>query len=73
MSQIYGCGSKQIAMESPPPTGLSLEAKRVYFITLHPDTGEVVVHEVPHEDVLSAEIKYPKRKNDGEEENIITD
>lgn len=68
-SQIYGSASKNVALESPPPTGLTLDEKHIYFVTHHPDTGEVVVHELPREEVLTAEVKVKKSKN-VQEENL---
>lgn len=61
-SQVYGCASKQIALESPPPEGFSIEDKRVVFVTFHPDENRMVIHKVPDDEVLNAEIKYPKPK-----------
>lgn len=61
-SQIYTSGSKEVAMKTPPPEGMTLEQKRVFFITHQPDNKIVSMHEVPHEEVLSAEIEYPKSR-----------
>lgn len=65
-SQIYASGKKEIALETPPPTGHSIEDKHIYFITHRPDDGEVVLHEVPREEVLSAELKIKETKKKDE-------
>lgn len=56
-SQVYGCSSKKIALESAPPEGYSLKDKKVLFITFEPDTSNLVVYTVPDEEVQGAEIK----------------
>lgn len=61
-SQVYASGSKEIALETPPPEGLTLESKHIGFITHRPDDDCVVVHEIPQEEVLTAEIKEKKKK-----------
>lgn len=58
-SQVFGCLSKEGALETPPPKGLEIEQKRVFFITHQPDNGVISVHEVPKDEVLDAELKYP--------------
>lgn len=51
-SQIYGCGSKEVALATPPPSpDIPLESKHIYFVTHHPDTGEVLAHELPPDEV----------------------
>lgn len=67
-SQVYGSGSKEIALQSPPPSGLSLEDKRVLFVTFQPDSDELSVHMLPQEEVMNAEIKYPTKKEKNVEE-----
>lgn len=62
VSQVYACKSKEIALQSPPPEGSTVEDKTVLFITHPPDTNEIVLHAVPKEEVLDAEIKWPKPK-----------
>lgn len=61
-SQVYGCSTKQIALESPPPIGKTMSDKKVLFMTFHPDEERLVVHKVPDEEVQTAELKYPKPK-----------
>lgn len=61
-SQVYGCSSKKIALESAPPEGCSLEDKRVLFITFEPDTNQLSVYKVDQEEVLNADIKEKKEK-----------
>lgn len=45
-SQVYGCGSKKIALDSPPPQGLSEEDKNIFFITFEPDTNNICLHKI---------------------------
>jgi hypothetical protein len=61
-SQVYGCSSKKIALESPPPEGFSLENKKILFITFEPDTDNLSVYEIPQEEILNAELKEKKEK-----------
>lgn len=61
-SQVYGAASKDIALQSPPPPGVDLADKRILFITYQPDNEILSVHQVPIEDVMNAEIKYPVKK-----------
>jgi hypothetical protein len=61
-SQVYGCSSKKIALESSPPEGCSLEDKRVLFITFEPDTNQLSVYKVDEAEVLNADIKEKKEK-----------
>lgn len=61
-SQVYGCSSKKIALESSPPEGYSIKDKKILFITFEPDTSNLCVYKVPDEEVLSAEIKQKKEK-----------
>jgi hypothetical protein len=61
-SQVYGCSSKKIALESPPPEGFSIKDKKILFITFEPDTDNLSVYEVPKEEILSAELKDKKEK-----------
>ena len=61
-SQVYGCSSKKIALESAPPEGCSLADKKVLFITFEPDTNQLSVYKVDEEEVLNADIKEKKRE-----------
>ena len=61
-AQVYGTASKEIALNSPPPDGWSIEDKRVYFISMEPDAGRLVWRRVSQDEVESAELKYPKKK-----------
>lgn len=61
-SQVYGCSSKKIALESPPPEGFSIKDKKILFITFEPDTDNLSVYEVPKEEILNAELKDKKEK-----------
>lgn len=62
LSQVYGSAKKEIALETPPPDGVSIEDKRVLFVTFHPDEDRLLVQKVPDEEVFNAELKYPKRQ-----------
>jgi len=59
-SQVYGCSSKKIALESAPPEGCSMADKRVLFITFEPDTNNLSVYKVDDEEVQGADIKERK-------------
>lgn len=59
-SQVYGSASKKIALESAPPEGCKLEDKRILFVTYEPDSEEISVHQIPQEEILTAEIKEKK-------------
>jgi len=59
-SQVFATASKDIALESPPPVGVPLEEKRIFFITYQPDNEVLSVHQVPQEEVLNAVIKEKK-------------
>jgi hypothetical protein len=56
-SQVYGCSSKKIAVESAPPEGFTEEDKQILFINMEPDTNDLCVYPV---------------ENKLEEENITT-
>lgn len=45
-SQVYGCSSKKIALDSPPPEGYSLGEKNIFFVTFEPDTDNLAIHRV---------------------------
>ena len=63
-SQVYGCSSKKIALESPPPEGFLIADKRILFTTFEPDTNNLSVYEIPENEILNAELKEKKVKND---------
>ena len=58
-SQVYGCSSKKIAIESPPPEGYAEEDKNILFVTFEPDTDNLCVYKVDKEE----EIITNKTKN----------
>jgi hypothetical protein len=64
LSQVFGCASKKIALESAPPEGYSLKDKKILFITFEPDSENLCVYEVPEEEVQTAEIKKKKQNDD---------
>lgn len=49
VSQVYGCSSKKIAMETPPPQGIDPATKKVLFITFEPDTNNLCVYQIEEE------------------------
>lgn len=50
-SQVYGCSSKKIAAESPPPEGYTEQDKVVLFVTFEPDSNNLCVYPIdPHEE-----------------------
>jgi len=61
-SQVYGCSSKKIALESPPPEGYSLKDKKILFLTFEPDTNNLCVYQIEDEEVMTAEVKAKKEK-----------
>lgn len=61
-SQVYGCSSKKIALESAPPDGYSLKDKIILFITFEPDNNNLCVYKVSEEETMNADIKDKKRK-----------
>lgn len=65
-SQVYGCASKKIALESAPPDGFSLSDKKVLFVTFEPDSKSLSVYQVPDEEVQNAEIKKKKQEQENE-------
>jgi hypothetical protein len=64
LSQVFGCASKKIALESAPPEGYSLKDKKILFITFEPDSEKLCVYEVPEQEVQTAEIKKKKQDDD---------
>lgn len=65
-SQVYGCSSKKIAIESTPPEGYTNEDKRILFATFEPDTSSLCVYPVSLEDMELEEVKTKKVKNKNE-------
>jgi hypothetical protein len=64
LSQVFGCASKKIALESAPPEGYSLKDKKILFVTFEPDSENLCVYEVPEQEVQTAEIKKKKQNDD---------
>jgi len=50
VSQVYGSSSKKIALDTPPPDGISEDKKKVLFVAFEPDTNNLCVYEVKKED-----------------------
>jgi hypothetical protein len=59
-AQVYGCSSRDIALQSPPPEGFSLDEKKVFFVSVEPENGNIVWYQLPKEEIINAEIVYPK-------------
>lgn len=66
LSQVYGCASKKIALESAPPEGYTLADKKILFITFEPDSNNLCVYTVDDQEVQSAEIKKKKQEQENE-------
>jgi hypothetical protein len=45
-SQVYGCSSKKIALDSPPPEGYTVSDKNIFFVTFEPDTENLAIHKI---------------------------
>lgn len=50
-SQVYGCSSKKIAVDSPPPEGYSIDEKNIFFITLDPDDNNISLIKINNEEI----------------------
>lgn len=55
--QVYGTAKKEVALTSPPPEGVPIEDKFVFFITHQPDSESISLHAVDREEIENAEIK----------------
>lgn len=65
-SQVYGCSSKKIAVESPPPEGYSELDKQILFITMEPDTGNLCVY--PVDNLIEEPAPNKRKKKDSNEQ-----
>ena len=45
-SQVYGSASKKVAIDSPPPDGLTVEDKNIFFVTFEPDSDNLCIYKV---------------------------
>jgi len=45
-SQVYGCASKKIAVDSPPPEGYDPQDKHVFYVTFEPDNDNLCLYKV---------------------------
>jgi len=61
-SQVYGCSSRKIAIESPPPEGYSEDDKKILFVSFEPDTDNLCAYLVSKEDIAEEEIEIKKTK-----------
>lgn len=43
-SQVYGTSNIKIALDSPPPEGLTQEDKNIFFLTFEPDSNNICLH-----------------------------
>lgn len=55
-SQVYGCASKKVALDTLPPAGFSLDSKRILFVSMEPDTTNLVVRQLPPDETYSEEV-----------------
>lgn len=68
-SQVFATATRKIALETPPPDGSTIEQKNVLFVTYQPDDGKLSVHKLDHNEVITAELKYPKTNRKKELDN----
>ena len=54
-SQVYGSASKAVAQSTMPPEGFDKESKRLLFITMEPDTQNMVVKMLPQSEAYDTE------------------
>lgn len=54
-TQVYGCSSQKIAIESPPPEGSSIDDKNIFFITFEPDSQNISLHKLTEEQLKDKE------------------
>lgn len=45
-SQVYGSASKKVAVDSPPPDGLTIDDKNIFFVTFEPDSDNICIYKV---------------------------
>jgi len=64
LSQVFGCASKKIALESAPPDGYRGDQKKILFVTFEPEKNSLCVYEVPKEEIMNAEIKTKKQSDE---------
>ena len=43
-SQVYGTSNPKIALDSPPPEGLTEDDKNIFFLTFEPDSNNICLH-----------------------------
>lgn len=66
-SQVYGSSNPKIALESPPPEGLTEADKNIFFVTFEPDSDNICLYKYKEElpdnlDVNDATQVKPGRK-----------
>lgn len=65
-SQVYGSSSEKIAIESPPPEGLSEKDKNIFFINYEPDTKNICVYKVDPQDITIQNKENKKKEKNSE-------
>lgn|GEM_PF-2405769 len=43
-SQVYGSSTSKIAIDSPPPEGLTEADKNIFFVTFEPDSDNICLY-----------------------------
>lgn len=61
-SQVYGSGSREVALGSPPPANKTLKDKHILFIAYQPDNKILSIHPLSREEIESAVVKPEKPK-----------
>jgi len=62
-SQVYGCSSSKIAIESPVPDGLTDKDKNIFFVTFEPDTDNICLHRYDLDKIGGFDLDDKKVKN----------
>jgi hypothetical protein len=58
-SQIYGAASKEVALQTPLPPGVTIEDRVALFVAYQPDNEVLSVHRISPDEVRAAELKPP--------------
>lgn len=66
-SQVYSAGTRIGALETPPPEGMTLEDKRVFFISYETDNENLCIYQIPKEEVMNAPLKIKEKKATSDE------
>lgn len=65
-NQVYGASSEDVALNSPPPAGSTIEDKHIFFVMHEPDQEQLVWYKVPDEKVKLAFEESQKLKETDE-------